>query len=210
MTPPPVIVNDGSLANITAAPNRDDHQDRGNPCEFFPAHRGDESKDGYSSDGWRFRAFRASTQGRLAGSHVSRTPAGIPLQRAAGPPPRFTASACRLRAAFPDPQFWLPGTPAPRTSQSSAPFGNNGPHRQVARLPRALVPGCRSRPRSPAPALPPAALRKGHPTHSLHGGALALFVRVVAPPPAEFRYLLNDSRIVEGRARRPSRSDGTF
>jgi len=32
----------------------------------------------------------------------------MPFQRTAGPPSRFIAPACRRRAAFPDPQFWLP------------------------------------------------------------------------------------------------------
>src|ERR1019366_3981176 len=132
-----------------------------------------------------FATLRLGVKPWLA-SRASRRPA-MPLPRTAGPPSRFIAPACRRRAAFPDPQFWLPEIPVAWTSQSSAPFGNNGPRRQVGHSPRPLVPACRLRLRSPAPALRPAALRKARPAHSFHLGDLPLFVHGAAPPPAEFR-----------------------
>jgi hypothetical protein len=135
-------VHDDSLAKFAAARRPTTIAKFGSPSEFFPAHP------------WLRVEIRAlvrftEVQGFLCidaadwlASRASRRPP-MPLQRTAGPPSRFIAPACRRRAAFPDPQFWLPEIPVAWTSQWSAPFGNNGPRRQVGRSPRPLVPACR-------------------------------------------------------------------
>src|ERR1035441_11028982 len=58
---------------VTAARKRDDDHDNGSPCKFFLAHRGLRIERRALVRLTEIQGFPSSTQGRLAGSHVSRT-----------------------------------------------------------------------------------------------------------------------------------------